>query len=120
LNFLVDADLPRSVAESLRQAGHHALDVRDIGLKDAPDSRIARCAQENSLCLVTGDYDFSDLRLYPPADYHGIVVLAIPALTTSRYILQLVAQFLEQRAVLDQLPGKLAIVEAGRIRLRDS
>jgi len=31
--FLVDEDLPRSLAGALRAAGHQALDARDVGLR---------------------------------------------------------------------------------------
>jgi predicted nuclease of predicted toxin-antitoxin system len=33
MRFLIDADLPRSVAEVIRRHGHEAIDVRDIGLR---------------------------------------------------------------------------------------
>jgi hypothetical protein len=37
VRFIVDADLPRRAAELLRDAGHDAVDVRDIGLGSAHD-----------------------------------------------------------------------------------
>jgi predicted nuclease of predicted toxin-antitoxin system len=118
MHFLIDADLPRSVGDLIRSNGHEATDVRDIGLRSALDTTIAQHAQREGWCLLTGDFDFSDIRRYPPADYAGIVVLVIPPMVTSLYITQLLAMFLQQRDVIEQLPGKLAIVEAGRVRLR--
>ena len=118
MHFLVDADLPRSTAEVLQRHGHEATDVRDIGLRSADDTTIAQYAQQQHLCLLTRDFDFSDIRTYPPADYAGMVVLVIPPTVTTRYITQLLEMFLQQREIIVQLPGKLAIVEAGRVRLR--
>jgi predicted nuclease of predicted toxin-antitoxin system len=118
MRFLIDADLPRSAAETVRRHGHEAVDVRDIGLRQAEDAQIAAYAQGQQLCLITGDYDFADIRNYPPAQYAGIVVLNLPRSATATYINQLVAHFLSQSAVLAQLPGKLAIVNPGHIRLR--
>jgi predicted nuclease of predicted toxin-antitoxin system len=118
MHFLIDADLPRSVGDLIRSHGHEATDVRDIGLRSALDTTIAQHAQREGWCLLTGDFDFSDIRSYPPADYAGIVVLVIPPTVTSLYITQLLAAFLQQRDVVEQLPGKLAMVEAGRVRLR--
>lgn len=120
MHFLIDADLPRSLAEVLRRHGHEATDVRDVGLRNAKDSIIARYAREQRLCLITGDYDFANIRNYPPAQYAGIVVLFLPRTATSAYIMQLVDQFLASEDVLSQLPGQLAIVEPGRVRLRRS
>ena len=118
MHFLIDADLPRSVGELIRSLGYEATDVRDFGLRSALDITIAQHAQREGWCLLTGDFDFSDIRSYPPADYAGIVVLVIPPMVTSLYITQLLVMFLQQRDVVEQLPGKLAIVEAGRVRLR--
>lgn len=118
MRFLLDADLPRSAAETIHRHGHEVVDVRDVGLRDAEDQDIAAYARRESLCLLTGDYDFSDIRNYPPEQYAGIVVLNIPAKTTSLYINQLLATFLAQTELLPQIPGKLAIVEPGRVRLR--
>lgn len=78
MHFLVDADMPRATAGLLVGYGHVATDVRDIGMGSAKDPVIARCAKENRFCLVTGDWGFADVRVYPPTDYHGIVVVGVP------------------------------------------
>ena len=78
MRFLVDANMPLSVAPRIRAFGHEATDVREIGIGAADDSVIARHARENGLSLVTRDKDFGDIRNYPPADYAGIVVLDLP------------------------------------------
>ncbi|MGA8659739.1 MAG: DUF5615 family PIN-like protein [Chthoniobacterales bacterium] len=46
---------------------HEAVDVRDSGMGGAADSDIAAYAQQNRLALVTRDFDFADIRKYPPA-----------------------------------------------------
>jgi hypothetical protein len=118
MDFLIDASLPRSTAAPVRQHGHQAVDVRDIGLGAAPDQDIAAHAQAHRFCLLTRDYDFADIRNYPPDQYAGIVVVELPATATPPVINQLIADFLQLPAVLSQLPGRLAIVEPGRVRLR--
>ena len=40
MHFLIDASLPRSAGAVLRQLGHEATDVRDAGMRDAPDDII--------------------------------------------------------------------------------
>ena len=118
MRFLIDADLPRPTADLIRSMGHEAVDVRDIGLGKAKDAQIAEYAQSNRLCLLTGDFDFSDIRDYPPEDYAGLVVLTLPDNANRDMILHLVESFLRDSEVLNRLPGRLAIVEFGRIRLR--
>ena len=89
MRFLVDEDLPRSTGDLLRWYGHEAVDVRDIGLRGAKDPQIASYAQRGELCLVTGDFDFSDIRNYPPGEYAGLVVLKLPRMATASFILNL-------------------------------
>jgi predicted nuclease of predicted toxin-antitoxin system len=116
--FLVDEDLPRSVNHILRQYGHEAIDVRDIGLRGARDQVIAAYAQKHNLCLLSCDTGFSDIRKYPPATYSGIVVLHLPSKATSINILMLLKSLLEQNTIVNQLHARLAIVEHGRVRIR--
>jgi predicted nuclease of predicted toxin-antitoxin system len=118
MRFLVDADLPRSVTALIEKYGHEALDVRDIGLRTAKDSLIGGYSKTHGLCLVTGDFDFADVRNYPPEEYPGLVVLNLPRTATASFILRLVAGFLENRELVDGMAGKLAIVEPARIRVR--
>jgi hypothetical protein len=93
MRFLLDADLSRSASETVRRRGHEAIDVRDVGLRDAKDWQIARYAQKEGLCLLTADQDFGDVRNYPPSQYAGIVVLSLPRNATSSYINKPPGQF---------------------------
>jgi hypothetical protein len=118
MRFLIDEDLPRSTADIFRKYGHEALDVRDIGLRGAKDLQIAAYAKKESLCLITGDYDFSDIRNYPPNQYRGLIILGIPKDSTASFILTLIEGFLSHTKLISELTGKLIIVEPGRIRIR--
>jgi predicted nuclease of predicted toxin-antitoxin system len=82
------------------------------------DANIAAYARAESYCLVTGDLGFADIRVYPPAHYAGIIVLSLPRNASSAYINSLLDGVLAQAELLAQLPGRLAMVEAGRVRLR--
>jgi predicted nuclease of predicted toxin-antitoxin system len=118
VRFLVDASLPRSAAVRLRQLGHDADDVRDLGLRSATDDVIAAHSARERLTLLTRDFDFADIRNYPPADYPGIVVLQLPDDATASQVVKLLEAFVAQEALLQRLGGRLAIVEPGRVRFR--
>jgi predicted nuclease of predicted toxin-antitoxin system len=118
MRFLIDADMPRSMVDVVRKHGHQALDVRDIGPSLALDADIAAYARAEDFCIVTGDFGFADIRTYPPGDYAGIIVLGLPRNASGKYINSIFAGLLELVDLLAQLPGKLAIVEVGRVRLR--
>ena len=117
MHFLVNASLPRSTAPLVRSRGHHATDVRDIGLGSAADQDIAACAQAQQLAILSRDFDFADIRNYPPHQYAGIAAIDLPSSATAATVLNLVEAFLQQAQALSDLPGRLAIVEPGRTRL---
>jgi predicted nuclease of predicted toxin-antitoxin system len=58
LLFLIDAQLPPSLAEFWCQAGHQAVHVADIGLLTATDRQIWDEAVSRNAVLVTKDADF--------------------------------------------------------------
>jgi predicted nuclease of predicted toxin-antitoxin system len=117
-DFLVDASLPRATGDLIRQYGHQATDVRDIGLGAASDQDIADHARQHQLAVVSADQDFGNVLLFPPAQYHGLVVIRPPDGATVALLLSLAEQVLHDAKVLANLAGHLVIVEAGRIRCR--
>ena len=118
MKFLLDANLPRSSAALLQKLGHETQDVRDILPNGIDDATIAACAQSHQLILVTRDFDFADIRNYPPANYSGLVVLQLPDDTTAMKVNQTLESFARNEPLLARLSGKLAIVESWRIRFR--
>lgn len=62
MRFLVDAQLPPALAESLRRAGHEADHVADLGMATALDDQIWEKAIASLAVLVTKDSDFAVLR----------------------------------------------------------
>jgi predicted nuclease of predicted toxin-antitoxin system len=98
--------------------GHIARDVRDVGLNTASDSQIAQHARGENLTIITADFDFADVRIYPPENYSGIVVIDRPPSATVSQILDMVQQLLDQTDLQSELPGRLAIVSPKRVRLR--
>jgi predicted nuclease of predicted toxin-antitoxin system len=118
MRFLIDADLPRDTAALLASYGHVGIDVRDIGMRQSKDSEIAEYALRQGLCILTGDWGFSDIRIYPPPNYAGIVVIGLPVHSTGAMILGTLRLLLEDANLISLLPRRLAIVEKNRVRLR--
>jgi predicted nuclease of predicted toxin-antitoxin system len=116
MKFLLDANMPRSAAGILRVAGHEAEDVRDVLPDGTADQVVARHAQSRKRILVTRDFDFADIRNYPPQNYSGILVLTLPDDATAADINQLLKSFIQQPALLEKLSGRLAVVDKNRVR----
>ncbi len=59
MKFLIDAQLPPALACWLREAGHEAGHVEDVGLREAEDSAIWAHALQSCAIIVTKDEDFA-------------------------------------------------------------
>ena len=59
MKFIVDAQLPPSLARWLREQGHQAEHVQDVGLREAEDSPIWQYALEQEAIVLTKDEDFT-------------------------------------------------------------
>ena len=119
MRFLLDADLSPKLVSILNEHGHEAVHTDSLLQARTPDQRVATIARETGRCLITGDFDFADLREFEPRDYLGIVVLVLPRYAGSAYIAALLREFLARLPELGDLTGKLLIIEPGRIRIRE-
>jgi predicted nuclease of predicted toxin-antitoxin system len=117
MQFKIDENLPIEAAESLRNASHDALTIHDQQMVGDPDPQIAAVCKSEQRAIVTLDLDFSDIRTYPPGEYHGIVVLR-PRTQAKAVVLNLVSQLIP---LLDTEPlaGNLWILQETGLRIRE-
>jgi predicted nuclease of predicted toxin-antitoxin system len=115
--FLIDEDMPRSMGFALRQAGHSAEDVRDVGLRGHSDQEVFQYAQAQDAVLVTADKGFSNVVRFPLGTHAGMVVVRVPDELPAPRVNQEVLRALEGLEGED-LAGLLMIVEVGRTRVR--
>ena len=105
--FLVDAQLPPSLAEALRQAGCQAVHVFDLGLQAAADQQIWDEAVSRSAVLVTKDRDFPVRRA---AGNDGPAILWIRVSNMSnRKLIELVVRALP--TIIDAIERNEAVIE---------
>ncbi len=117
MDFKIDENLPREASELFNQAGHDAITVIDQQLGGKPDSTIATVCQQERRVLVTIDTDFADIRIYPPKEFPGLVVVRLKQQDKS-HVLE-VLQRLISMLPDEPLAEHLWIVEENRIRIRD-
>ena len=66
MRFLVDANLPPTIAALITSLGHDAQHSSHVGLEKAKDREIREHAKSNDLCIVTKDEDFVLLKASDP------------------------------------------------------
>lgn len=116
-DFLVDEDLPRSLAGALQNGGLVAQDVRDIGLRGRPDHEIIEYAVQRRLTLLTADIGFGNLLRFPLGSHAGIVIARFPNEVSTAQLVSAIVRAVGGLAD-DEVVGNLIVVEPGRVRLR--
>lgn len=102
MKFVLDAQLPPALARWLREVGHEAWPVREVGLREAEDEAICEYARRTDAVVLTKDEDF--------------VLLARSGGTTATVVWLRVGNCsnVELRAWLEpRLPGIVALVAQG-------
>jgi predicted nuclease of predicted toxin-antitoxin system len=85
VRILVDAQLPPGLKSMLSGAGHQALHVIDVGLRDASDAMIWDYAVAQGMVILTKDEDFASRRLRTA---HGPTILWLRVGNCSRVALE--------------------------------
>jgi len=116
MSILLDQCVPRRYLRLLQEWGYTASLLGYHAAIDSLDERVIVVAQSLDAVLLTVDLDFASILDYPPRGYNGIIVLRYRAVDEGVLDVTL-RQLLEDR-YRDGLRGVLAIVDAGRYRVR--
>lgn len=115
--FLIDEDLPRSLASALTAAGMEAIHVVDAGLRGSSDAAVFESSVRTGRSLVTADLDFANLLRFPPGSHEGIVIVRYPNETTVGVLNAAIVTSLASLSE-DDLRGAVVVLEPGRVRIR--
>lgn len=116
MKLLLDENLSPAHARRLREAGHDAVAVLEVGLGGASDPEVREFALKERRTLITIDADFSHIVRFPPVGTPGVIWLRPwpPTEATIAMLLDGAVSQLVEISVAD----KLVVVEPGRIRIR--
>jgi predicted nuclease of predicted toxin-antitoxin system len=116
MKLFADECVYLATVQALRSWGHDVENTHEIGLDGQPDETILAHAQKERRILITADFDFSNIRNYPPKSYGGIIVLKIRPHSTEEVHATL-NQLLEETSESD-LWQSLVIVDKNKYRIR--
>ena len=117
MRFLIDNALSPIVAEGLRQSGHDAVHVRDLGLAAADDVTIFEHGGRDQRVIVSADTDFGTILALRKTAYPSVILFrgATPRNPTGQVRL-LLANLGEIATVVER--GAVVVLEPQRIRVR--
>jgi predicted nuclease of predicted toxin-antitoxin system len=117
VRLLIDANLSPRVAATLRNAGHEAVHVADIGMLGASDDAILAHAAAAGQVIVSADTDFGELLAVAGAVRPSVVLLrSADHLTPDQQAVLLVTNLPAVTADLDA--GAVVSIARGRLRVR--
>ena len=61
MKFLLDENQSPRIAELMVEAGHDAIDVRDLDLRTSPDAEVLAAAREAGRVIISADTDLGKL-----------------------------------------------------------
>ncbi len=116
MQFKIDENLPREIAELLIRAGHDAKTVNDQQLQGARDPDLINVCKSENRVLVTLDTDFSDIRAYPPQEFPGIIILRAGS-QASQHVIKVFKRIIPL-ILREPLNRHLWVVEETTVRIR--
>ena len=120
LRLFADHCISNFIIQVLRDAGHDVFRLADHVPKDSADLDVISKAQELDSILVSLNGDFADIVTYPPSKYKGIIALQVrnhPEVIPQ--LLEKLKEFVTAHPKDSEYLGKLLLVEAHRIRIRE-
>ena len=116
MRFLVDNSLSPRFAHGLRLAGHEAVHVRDIGMRDAKDEFIFAEAAKRGCIILCEDTDFGTLLATRRASLPSVILFRCRVKSVEA-LLPLLLEHLPTLAP-DLEAGAVVVFEDTRIRVR--
>ncbi len=116
MKLKLDENLSKRLADLFQVAGHDTATVVGQHMSGVADSDLITRCRDEGRALVTLDLDFGNPLLFRPSQYPGIAVLR-PSEPVSHHDLEALCRTLIGGMAVEQLRGKLWIVERARIRI---
>ncbi|MBI3126453.1 MAG: DUF5615 family PIN-like protein [Candidatus Tectomicrobia bacterium] len=117
MRFLADMGVDGRVVRWLREHGHDAAHLRDMGMQRAPDEEVfSRAVSENRI-LLTFDLDFGEIAALARGRRIGVVIFRLHN-TRASHVIERLSRLLESSPeALER--GSVVVAEEGRYRIRE-
>ena len=117
MKFLVDNALSPRLADGLRDAGHDAVHVRDLGLAGATDDELFKLAANEKRVLLSEDTDFGTILALRSERRPSVLLFRRMSDRSARALLALLLANLDVvSAALEA--GAVVVIEPDRVRVR--
>jgi predicted nuclease of predicted toxin-antitoxin system len=116
MRFLLDENIPPSLAIFLKIGGHEARHVVEIGYTSASDFKISAFAAQSGEIILTHDTDFGTILALSGDNKPSVILFRLQAANNLTYI-NLLEKHLSEFAD-NLLEGALVVIDEEKIRVR--
>ncbi len=116
MRIKLDENIPSSLADWLRDAGHDADTVQQEGLAGKNDPAIWDATQTENRFFITQDLGFSDTRRFKPGTHRGLLLVRLTD-PSRRKLVARVRHIFESEAV-ETWQGCVVVATELKIRVR--
>lgn len=109
MTIFADECIYQITVDALRNWGFSVITAQKAGFAGCKNGEVLLHAQQQQLVFLTRDKDFTDIRIYPPSDFYGIIVLKISP-SNQHDVHAMLHQFLLEKSVSD-ISSKLVIID---------
>ncbi len=120
LRFFADHCVSNYIIQALGDRGCDVFRLKDHIPRNSPDARVIEKAQQLDAILFSLNGDFAEIVDYSPSDYKGIIALQVknhPEIIPR--MMERLFDYLSVHPHMKHYEGKLFVVEAHRIRIRE-
>ncbi len=117
MKFLLDENMPPSLAILLKNEGYEARHVVEIGYTNTSDFKIIEFAAESGEVILTHDTDFGTILALSGANKPSVILFRLQATNNATYLFLLqknINSFLENLIL-----GALVVIDEDKIRIRN-
>ncbi len=116
MKFLLDENLPPSLASQLNNIGYEARHVMSIGYNNTPDFKITELAAQTGEIILTHDIDFGTILVLTGLSKPSVILFRWEIISTTSLFLFLEKYLPELEDELKK--GSLVVVDDKKMRIR--
>lgn len=116
MNFLADMGISPRVVEKLRQKGHQATHLLEVGLERMPDFDILEKARKDGSIVLTHDLDFGELLAISGGYLPSVIIFRLKDMRATNVSLHLFSLIKTHTNSLEK--GVVCSVNEGKVRIR--
>ena len=115
MNFLADMGISPRVVEKLRQKGHQAIHLQEVGLEKMADAAILEKARKEKSVVLTHDLDFGELLAISGGSLPSVVIFRLKDMRAHNVELHLFSLLKKHISALEK--GAICSVTEGKVRI---